>query len=268
MLNRGQGIGLLMVMLVTLLIAGCAGGPDSGKGNEAGAGSSQVSSKAGSTSPAEPVEAANPYNIRSFLDDLEKENGDIYLGEDTLHVNIVNLDEAAEQSFAQRFTAGSYVLHDVKYSIQELNEAMDRLADQQMMKKLDIYSATLDVINNCIEISLPEEAGTAPLEELYAVMEPEMLKITVKELGSPEVTGEIVAIEDKNGSILIQEPDKEIPTYWFSFNTASRIVNNAGEPLAAADLEIGDSVRLWSTGSIMESLPAQATVRRLELATP
>ncbi|MNC73037.1 hypothetical protein D3C75_1241730 [compost metagenome] len=65
--------------------------------------------------------------------------------------------------------------------------------------------------------------------------------------------------------ILILEPGDNSPTYWFSFNAASELLNDAGERISSADLQTGQKVKVWHTGYVEESLPALATVRRLEL---
>ncbi|WNS45469.1 hypothetical protein [Paenibacillus sp. MMS20-IR301] len=262
---RGRWIGIIAVIM--LLISGCVDKADYSSGREPVADTNAVTAGGGSPPADGPVEAAHLGNVRSFLNSLEKDNGDIYLGDSTLHVNIVGLDQATEAKFAERFTAGSYVLHDVKYPIQELQAAYDLLANQGQDSPLNLYSAELDVQNNCIGITVPQEAGPAVVNKLHDLIDPGMLKITVKELGSPEVTGEITAIEEEGLSrILIQEPERDIPTYWFTINTSSQLYDEAGNELAQDELHVGDTVRLWSTGLILESLPAQATVRRLELA--
>ncbi|MNV89086.1 hypothetical protein D3C71_1833520 [compost metagenome] len=95
-----------------------------------------------------------------------------------------------------------------------------------------------------------------------------MLSYEVRELGEPHVTGTIVQLEsDPVKRILILEPDKEEPTYWFSINQRSELYNAKGQKAEWPDLKQGQQVHLWSTGMVEDSLPAQATVRRLELIT-
>ncbi|MBW4080806.1 YobA family protein [Paenibacillus sp. S150] len=236
--------------IVAVLLGGCSGSGDSGE-----------------QGLSRNLADATPQAVRSLLAEKKIANGDIYLEQSRVHVNIVGLNGEAETEFAQKFSADSYVLHDVAYTTAELEAAYKLLEEQKLYTKLNLYGARLDVKNNKIGVSLPDDQAEEVKEELEKHIRPDMLAYELVELGEPHVVGEIVSLSEPGTSrrILILEPGEAAPTYWFSFNAASELLNGAGERIAAADLLPGQQVKVWHTGTINESFPAQATVRRLEL---
>ncbi|AIQ47052.1 hypothetical protein R70723_15050 [Paenibacillus sp. FSL R7-0273] len=251
--------------LFSLLLAGCGDAGDvTGKAEPAA--SASPAPVQGAVVPSAGITAADPEKIQHFLADESILNGDIYLEDNKVHVNIVGLNSGLEDRFAGEFTKDSYSLHDVKYSAGELEAAQQLLADKDMHKQLNLYGSWIDVKQNKLGITVPDDYLKNAEETLNQLIDPGMLRFEVQELGEPSVTGTIV--EMKSGpvdSILILEPGKENPTYWFSFNDRSELYDAAGQRIEFSGLKKGQQVHIWGTGTVLESLPAQATVRRIEL---
>ncbi|WP_157890050.1 DUF3221 domain-containing protein [Paenibacillus sp. DMB5] len=246
--------------LISLLLAGCADPGDvTGKASPAASSSKAVSPSAGQI-------AADPEKVQLFLTEESIINGDIYLEDNLVHINIVGLDSGLEQRFAEKFTSGSYILHDVKYSAGELEAAQKLLADKDLHNQLNLYGSWIDVKQNKLGITVPDDYLEAAEQTLNKLIDPGMLRFEVQELGEPSVTGTIVEVKSGTvGSILILEPGKEDPTYWFSFNDRSELYDADGQKIESTGLKKGQQVHIWGTGTVLDSLPAQATVRRIEL---
>lgn len=265
-------------LALLLLISGCGNEPGSGKVTGSAAPVPAVHSASSgtdrgafakdseATSPGEAQITANPEEIKSFLNAGTIANGDIYLDGSTVHVNIAGLTPEIERSFEAQFTAGSYVLHDVKYTSQQLEAAVRLLADQDQYRKLNLYGSWIDVIQNKIGITIPDDHAGKVQEELEKLIDPGMLLYDVKKVGDAEVLGEIVGMETgERKRILILEPGQEQPSYWFSISGKSKMYDDEGNKISFSELQKGQKVKLWSTGTVEDSFPAQATVRRLEL---
>lgn len=207
-----------------------------------------------------------PEAIKAFLSAQKIPNGDIYLQDNKVHINIVGLNSQIEQRFAQIFAVGTYELHDVKYSMQELLAAQELLHKKEFYQKLNLYGSGVDTIGNKVTITIPSDYAETAILEIEKWIDPNMLTYDISELGVPHVVGQIVDIDTKQKKrILILEPGMEDPSYWFSFNQKSTMFNEAGESISFKDLKVGQQVELWSTGMVEESFPALASVRRLEL---
>lgn len=210
--------------------------------------------------------SSDPEAVKAFLSAKKIPNGDIYLQDNKVHINIVGLSKQIEQRFAQTFAAGTYELHDVKYSMQELLAAQELLHKQELYQKLNLYGSGVDTIGNKVTITIPSDYAETAMLEIEKWIAPDMLTYDISELGEPHVIGQIVDIDTKQAKrILILEPGMEDPSYWFSFNQKSTMFNEAGESISFKDLKVGQQVELWSTGTVDESFPALASVRRLEL---
>ncbi|MCL6604797.1 MAG: YobA family protein [Paenibacillus sp.] len=245
--------------LAVLLLNGCGEKP---KGN--------VDSNTAATVTSTPIKTnplADPGEIRTFLSNKGVPNGDIYLQDEKVHVNIVGLNEEIQNVFAERYVADTYVLHNVEYTIQELEAAQKLLEEHNLYLKQNVYGSSIDVIGNRLAITMPDSSETTAKPEIEKLIDPNMVSYTIEKLGQPHVVGEIVEVESINNHlrILILEPGKDVPTYWFSFNDRSELYNEAEKEIHLSDLEKGQQVKLWGTGTVLESLPAQATVRRLEV---
>lgn len=259
--------------VVILLIGGCSANQPSKE--PAPTPTKGIDSKIISTTPPgteDPgsqnmLHSSDPGEIKAFLSSQKIPNGDIYLEDHKVHINIVGLTSEIEQRFTEAFAEGTYVLHDVKYTMQELLAAQDLLNEQKLYQKLNLYSSGVDTIGNKVTITIPSDYAEAAKLEIEKWLDPDMLVYDISELGEPHVIGEIVEIDsERSKRILILEPENEDPSYWFSFNERAEILNEAGATIQFKDLKVGQQVRLWSTGMVLESFPAQASVRRLELA--
>lgn len=263
-MSRWKSAGISFGML-GLLLAGCADAGDVTSTASPAASSSPVLAQ-GAVSPSAGQLAADPEKVQLFLTEESIINGDIYLEDNLVHINIVGLDSGIEQRFAEKFTSGTYILHDVKYSSAELEAAQKLLADQDLHKQLNLYGSWVDVRQNKLGVTVPDDYLEAAEQTLNKLINPGMLRFEVQELGEPSVTGTIVEVKSETvDRILILEPGKETPTYWFSFNDRSELYDAAGQKIEFTGLKKGQQVHIWGTGTVLESLPAQATVRRIEL---
>ncbi|MBB3112573.1 hypothetical protein FHS18_004674 [Paenibacillus phyllosphaerae] len=233
-----------------------ASAPDDGVSGQAGG---EVDNPAG-----QPV-AASPESIRSFLSEADFKNGDIYLNGGKLHVNVVGLTAEIERQFAARFTADTYVLHDAKFSILELEAAQQKLMDSGLFDRYNIMGSSVDVINNQVSLDLPEENkdGVAVIEEALGK---DIVAIHVAALGEPEIVGVITTVDTEGKRVLIQEEGSPEPNYWFSWQDDSMLENAAGKQAEFADFSVGTTVQIWSTGAVADSMPAQGTIRKMAIA--
>ncbi|KIL34355.1 hypothetical protein SD71_20195 [Cohnella kolymensis] len=128
----------LTILLAAVILGGCGASPD-----KQGA---ELESKPhlDSRRPSQPGE------MRSYLAAKNIPNGDIYLQDGLLYVNVVALNERIEAEIAELFVPGSYKLMNVKYTIQQLEAAQQLLLDQNLHEELNIYSSGIDVIGNKI----------------------------------------------------------------------------------------------------------------------
>ncbi|MNO33019.1 hypothetical protein D3C76_230250 [compost metagenome] len=213
------------------------------------------------------LNSSDPDAVKAFLSTQKIPNGDIYLQDNKIHINIVGLNSQIEQRFAQTFAAGTYELHEVKYTMQELLAAQELLHEHELYQKLNLYGSGVDTIGNRVTITIPSDYAETAKREIEKWMDLNLLTYDISELGDPHVVGQIVVIDTHQAKrILILEPGNEEPSYWFSFNEKSEMFNETGEAIHFKDLKVGQQVKLWNTGMVAESFPAQASVRRMELA--
>jgi len=266
-MHKTTRIGVCLTLGI-LLLSGCGDKPDgSGQAGQAAPTAAVPAADVPEVKAAEDLinPLDNPGMIRTLLVNREIPNGDIYLQDDKVHVNIVGLNEEVERIFADTCISGTYVLHDIKYSHRELEAAQKLLYDHNLYHTFNLYGSSIDVIHNKLQITMPDSSEAAARPEIEKLMDPGMLDLIIEPLGEPHVVGTIVEINDQQGQkILILEPDQEQPTYWFSFQEVSELYNAHGEEIQFSELKKGQSVKLWSTGTVNQSLPAQATVRRIE----
>jgi len=207
-----------------------------------------------------------PGAARDFLARENIKNGDIYLGDGgLLHINIVGLNDEIKQRFSDAFPEADYRLVDVTYTHEELEAAQAALSEHDLHRKLNLYASSIDVIGNRLVITMPDSSDGAQAK-IERVVDPAMVVYQVEPLGEPHVTGTIHEIDKKGERILILEDGQEQPTYWVSFNEFSVMVRADGGSVTFADLLAERKVRVWTTGMVLESMPAQATARKLELA--
>lgn len=263
----------IWISAVILLIGGCSASQQSSKELTPTATSGiQLELSATATPGIEDPESgkvlssSDPGEIKTFLSTQKIPNGDIYLQDNKVHINIVGLNSEIEKTFAKEFAEGTYELHNVKYTMQELLTAQELLHEQGLYQKLNLYGSSVDTIGNKVSITIPDDYAEAAKLEIEKWIDPDMLTYDISELGEPHVVGQIVEIDtEKAKRILILEPGNENPSYWFSINVKSEMVNEAGESITFSNLKVGQQVKLWSTGMVEESFPAHASVRKLEL---
>jgi hypothetical protein len=209
--------------------------------------------------------ALEPGTARDYLAREGIPNGDIYLGEGgLLHINIVGLNEDIRQRFEEAYPNASYKLVDVTYTHGELEAAQEALSEHDLHRKLNLYSSSIDVIGNRLEITMPDSSDGAQAE-IERYIDPAMIDYHLEPLGEPQIMGTIHEIDAAGERLLILEDGEEQPTYWVSFYEFSVAAADADAPVAFGDYRTGQQVRVWTTGMVLESMPAQATVRRLEL---
>ncbi|GGG21922.1 DUF3221 domain-containing protein [Paenibacillus abyssi] len=250
---------ITLLSLAVLVLAACGYKPESG--GQADDPDTNEPNRA-ALGAAIQLPHAEPGAVKHFLESENITNGDIYLQEGKTYINVVELTPEIEQKFADAFDASSFALNDVAYSIQELEQAQQALFDHDLYQKANIYSSMIDVMDNKVTLILPDSSQSSiPLIE--EVVNPDLLHYSIQKLDEHPFVGTIV--EMKDGRILFQEEGEESPNYWFSFNEYSELAGASGEEAAFEDLHAGQTVRVWITGNVDTSLPAYATVRKLEL---
>lgn len=254
-----------LLVITAALLAGCGSKlkeenppqPNNQQGSEPAA------PDQGSGSTVQPADA-DPVAVRTFLSSNDIKNGDIYLQGGKLHINIVGLTPEIEQQVAEQFTAGSYELHDVKYTIQELEQAQHTLMDQGLLTEYGI-SSSIDVIENELDITIPEEkkAGISKIEQAVGR---ELVNIQIDVMQEPHIVGVIVSIDPSGKQLLIQEDGSAEPNFTMAVQEDSQLVTADGKQAGISAFAAGDRVQIWHTGAINESFPAQGSIRRMALA--
>ncbi|MBP3967394.1 DUF3221 domain-containing protein [Paenibacillus lignilyticus] len=209
---------------------------------------------------------SEPGEVRSFLQDNQIPNGDIYLKDGLLYINLVKPTESGERLLADRYKTGTYKTVRVTHSIEELQAAQDKLGNQDLFARLNLYSTSIDVIKNKITITMPDSSEAEAKPEIEKLIDPILIEYDIQELSEkPDVVGSISKIDNESHRILVLEDGKTEPSYWFSFNNHSELVDSAGHAVTFDDLKEKGKVRVWINGAVEDSFPAQAGTRRLEL---
>jgi hypothetical protein len=201
-----------------------------------------------------------PGAVKSFLNAQQIKNGDIYLKDGLTYINIVGLTPEISEAFSERFNPHSYRLVDVKFSIEQLQQAQDALTEHDLYRKVNIYASSVEVIQNRLIIDMPDSAE-ARKNEIEAVVDKEMIIYNFQKLGEPQFVGKIAKVDEENNRILISVNDE--PAVWFSFNSFSVIKHKSGEKASFSDFKVGQSIEGWAAGGIATSLPAQAAARQI-----
>jgi Copper amine oxidase N-terminal domain. len=206
--------------------------------------------------------AADPGAVKQYLNANHIPNGDIYLDEGKLHINIVGLTPATEALFERSFEKGTYELHDVTYTIHQLQQVQEALAAHDLYRKVNIYSSSIDVTRNRVVISMPDSAEVN-VGMIEAVVDKDMLINVFEPLGEPDIIGQITEIDTKTQRILVSVDGE--PSMWYSFSPFSEIMRESGEAVTFKDFKIGQTICGWNAGMVMTSLPSQGTARRIEI---
>jgi hypothetical protein len=214
--------------------------------------------------PPTELSAASPQSVRAFLSQQQIANGDIYLDKGQLVINVVDLTPEIERRFANEFKPDTYRLANVRFTIEELTQAQQKLIDNDSYRKLNLYSSMVDVIANKVQIVLPDSSAehTAKIESM---INRDIIEFIIEPLGEPSTVGTIVEVDQTARRILILEDGKEQPSIWYGFNDFSEMVDEDGETAGFEDFTKDQRVKVWSTGLIAESFPAQGTARKVEL---
>ncbi|ANE48427.1 hypothetical protein SY83_21490 [Paenibacillus swuensis] len=257
---KGYHKRIISCFVLFIALSGCGAKPDLDS-----QGDTISPSKPPSVTPR-PLKDADPESIRAYLKHQEIANGDIYLKDGLLHINIVNLTPELEQQLAEEFKPETYRLVSVAFSIQQLEEAQQQLADNDFHHKLNVYGSSIDVINNRVEIIMPDDNEDIK-SEIEAVLDPKLIRYSVQTLGEPHSVGTISKVDVDAKRILILEYGQKEPSIFYSFNDFSKIINLDGADTDFNIFSKGQPVKVWSTGMVAESFPAQGTARRVALIT-
>ncbi len=262
------------IILVVLLLSGC-GAPKNAsiEGNKS---QPSLMSNSVETPVQQPIQdtvadgkrnpLVDPGQVREFLGVKNIPHGDIFLQDNVLYINIVELNEEIESLIAAAYIAGSYKTVNVAFTLKELETVQQKLSDHELHAKLGLYSSGIDVIGNKVTISMPDTIEAKAKLEIEKLVDPDMISYDIQLLNEkPDVVGTIVKLEQNR--ILILEDGEEEPGYYFSFSKYSEMLNEDGGEITFTDLQEKQKVRLWFAGAVMTSLPAHATARRLELVS-
>jgi len=262
--KTGIKFSALALLALTVTACGAKGQlKDSGQGQLASS-STGTTSPTDLESPAAELRTADPDSMNAFLREEKFKNGDIYLEGSVVHVNIVDLTPKIAAAFEATFIPSSYRLHNVRYSIEQLREAQDTLRENELYTKLNLYSSGLDVINNQIKITLPDDAADK-IDEIEKIVDKKLVTYDFVPLGDPQVVGKIVQIDGEQKRILVHEDGQEKPNIWFSFNSFSSLSSEEGQSITFTDFKLEQRVQAWTTGMVLESFPSQAMARKIVL---
>jgi len=251
-----------LLVLVVVMLAACGAKETKVEGGKAEP-DTNVTGDGSNTAPLEQA-AADPDLIKSYLKESSLTHGDIYLDGSIVHVNIVGLTPEVTSAFEKRFVPSTFRLHNVRFSIDELSQAQDKLHEQDLYKKLNLYSSGVDVINNRVTISMPDDAADK-VEEIEKVVNKELISYEFVALGNPHIIGSIAEVDAAGKRILVHEDGEENPNLWFSFNEFSKLSREDGSNLSFDDFKKGQRIKGWTTGMVMDSFPAQGTARKMIL---
>ncbi|UVI29572.1 YobA family protein [Paenibacillus spongiae] len=258
---RTVRLSILMVLVVAILAA-CGAKETKVKNDNPGPDTTAAGD--GTTTAQETQPAADPESVKSYLKEANLTNGDIYLDGSIVHVNIVGLTAEITSGFEKKFDPSTFRLHDVRFSIEELTHAQDALHDHEFYKKLNLYSSSIDVINNQVTITMPDDAADK-VEEIEKVVNKDLIDYDFVALGEPHIVGSIAEVDAKSKRILVHEDGEENPNLWFSFNEYSKLTREDGGNLSFSEFKKGQRVKAWTTGMIQDSFPAQGTARKVIL---
>ncbi|SDW21410.1 DUF3221 domain-containing protein [Paenibacillus sp. CF384] len=259
----------ITVLLAVLLLTGCGPRMEPSDNVQGGNDNNIVQvtdNEVKGSGTIDPV--SEPGEVRGFLQDHQIANGDIYLKDGLLYINLVKPTENGEKLLADRYKSGTYKTVRVTHSIEELQAAQDKLGDQDLFSRLNLYSTSIDVIKNKITISMPDSSEAEAKPEIEKLIDPNLIEYDIQKLSeTPDVVGTISKIDNESHRILVLEEGKTEPSYWFSFNDHSEMVDSTGGSVTFDDLKEKGKVRVWINGAVMDSFPGQAGTRRLELVT-
>ncbi|SEO95341.1 DUF3221 domain-containing protein [Paenibacillus sp. OV219] len=204
----------------------------------------------------------DPNGVREFLSEHHIANGDIYLKEGKVYINIVGLNNEVNRLLADRYKAGTYQTVNVTHSIEELQEAQQKLFSLGLFDKLNLYSSELDTLNNRIIITMPDANEAEVRLEIEQSIDPELLSFVIQKADvdvNPGIVGYVTKID--NQSALVVNPTSrklnETRTEYYDAIWVSNIPSN---------IEVGQNVNVWFKGEIATSYPGQGTASKITIS--
>lgn len=106
----------------------------------------------------------------NFMNEVpEDQYGGMWIDEDgNLHINIVNNSDTIKKA---ALSYDNVYIHEVKYTLKELNETIDKVEEFYALGKLDYNFASLSEKNNCINLDLPIEYKNSKKETMIEFIE-------------------------------------------------------------------------------------------------
>jgi hypothetical protein len=234
----------------------------------AGCGTTEETNSLASQPSDELIEArtfSDPGELRLFLQENKIPNGDFYLKDGKFVINLVNGNGENKQLIRGHSELPNELqFEEVQFTHDQLENAQKLLIEEEFHQVLNIYSSSIDVMNNKLIISLPSSSEDK-ISIIEEVINPELIDFQIQSLGEADILGKVIKINLDNESILIEsQPDKEFQI-WFSFDNHSVITNKNNEEVLFDDLKVGDLVEGWHTGNVLHSNPQQTTARKVVL---
>ncbi|REE69641.1 hypothetical protein A8990_13238 [Paenibacillus taihuensis] len=91
----------------------------------------------------------------------------------------------------------------VTHSIEEMEAAQDKLFNQGLLSSLNLYSTSIDVINNKIVFSMPDSSEAEAKPEIEKLIDPSLIVYDIQKLSEkPDVVGSIAKIDNESHRIL------------------------------------------------------------------
>lgn len=260
--NKRMVIAVISIIVLAIVILGGCGSGEL-NGSSIGTGTDKVPP----SELVDPFVFNNPGELRLFLNKNNIPNGDIYKQEGKIYINLVKGNEEIKQ-FIRDYSNLKYELlfSDVKFTHTQLELAQNTIYAQQLHEKVNIYSSSIDVINNRLIINLPSSSEDK-LHLIEDVVHPEMIEYDIQTLEEAHIVGTITDVDAQQGRVLIVNESNHSDEIWFGFDEHSIIVDTHHKALSFEELKIGDKVKAWSTGILLDSMPQQGTARKIKLKT-
>lgn len=242
-------MGLLILCLLAVSFSGCGARMESSSSGE------NAYKGNGTLNPMN-----DPNEVRQFLAENHIANGDIYLNDGKVYINIVGMNDEIRRLLANRYKAGTYRTVNVAHSIEELQAVQQKLRDLDLYSKLNLDSSELDTMNNRIVITMPDTNEKQAKLEIQQYINPDLLSFVIqKESVNPEFVGYVTKIENQRALVV---------------NPISRKINETREEFYDAiwvsnmppNIEVGQNVQVWFQGSIATSYPGQGGASKVTIS--
>ncbi|SFS76999.1 DUF3221 domain-containing protein [Paenibacillus sp. BC26] len=240
---------LLIVGLLAVLISGCGARMQaSGSGGNVYKGNGTLNAM------------NDPNEVRQFLAENHIANGDIYLLEGKVFINIVGMNDEKGRLLANRYKAGTYRTVSVAHSIEELQAVQQKLMDLDLYSKLNLDSSGLDTINNRIVITMPDTNEEQVKLEIQQYINPDLLSFVIqKESVDPELVGYVTKIENQR-ALVVTPISRKVNETREEFYDAVWVSN------MPPNIKVGQNVQVWFKGSIAASYPGQGGASKVTIS--